>query len=201
MDLDIEQYMELPMVIRLILRLKKDFGTDFIITLAPVLPAMMPSSPKFVGLTRRMLNASDYPPPDALTAAVCRARNLMPNRRRNLSGFNHVELELSDAGKLISWYNVQMYCGWGEATVDTYDMIIKAGWKPERIVMGTVTSSAHGAGYQVINDLAQTLVALKSKYGEKFGGLMGWEYYNSGSSKQPWQWAKVIGQALGRATD
>jgi hypothetical protein len=198
-DLDIEQPMELPMVTRLILRLKRDFGENFIITLAPVYSAMLPSNTRFLGLTRRLLNESDYPPADPLTAAVCRARNLMPNRRRNLSGFNHVDLERSEVGKLVSWYNVQMYCGWGYATQDYYDKVIDAGWKPERIVMGTVTSPAHGDGFQPVDQLVNTVKALKAKHGDKFGGLMGWEYYRSGSSDQPWEWVRKMGVAMGLA--
>lgn len=40
LDLDVEDAMSLPSIIRLINRVKRDFGRDFLVTLAPVAPAM-----------------------------------------------------------------------------------------------------------------------------------------------------------------
>lgn len=46
LDLDVEEFMTLDGIIRLIDRLKSDFGADFIVTLAPVAAALMSGNPE-----------------------------------------------------------------------------------------------------------------------------------------------------------
>lgn len=49
LDLDIEEETTLPDTLRLIDRLRADFGPEFIITLAPVATALLPGSPHLSG--------------------------------------------------------------------------------------------------------------------------------------------------------
>lgn len=102
----------------------------------------------------------------------------------HLSGFSYPELECSVYGREIAWYNTQFYCGWGDAgSVQWYDAIIAAGWKPEKVVLGVVTNPGNGAGHVNVKTLRDVCARLREKYksvGKGFGGVMGWEYFNSG---------------------
>ena len=145
--------MSLAGITRLIDRLRKDFGPDFIITLAPVATALIPGQP-------------------------------------HLSGFDYHQLERT-RGHEISWYNTQFYCGWGDAGSPAhYDIIISMGWNPNKVVLGMVTNPGNGAGFVVQAQMDQALHMLRSKY-PNFGGVMGWEYFNSlpGDAERPWEWA------------
>lgn len=153
LDLDVEERMSLAGVIRLIDRLRADFGPDFLITLAPVATALL-------------------------------------NARRNLSGFDYEALEVM-RGKDISWYNAQFYNGWGDASNPVmYEACVARGWPPEKVVLGLVTTSENGRGWVPWPVLGPNLAVLKRDH-EKFGGIMGWEYFNSapGGKERPWEWA------------
>lgn len=105
LDLDIEEPTSLAGTIRLIDRLRADFGPDFLITLAPVATALLPGQPHLSG-------------PE----------------------FDYRVLEQL-RGEEIAWYNTQLYCGWGDAgTTAWYDAIIRAGWNPEKVVMGLISN-------------------------------------------------------------
>jgi chitinase len=157
LDLDIEEPTDPASTVRLIDRLRADFGADFLVTLAPVASA------------------------------------LLPGKQPHLSGpdFHYAELERL-RGKQIAWYNAQFYCGWGDAaTTRWYDAIVQgAGWAPWKIVMGLVTNPGNGAGYVEWPALEATLRTLRARYPD-FGGVMGWEYFNSwpGREERPWEWA------------
>jgi len=158
LDLDVEEPMTLEGVIRLIDRLKADFGEGFIITLAPVAAALMSDSPD-----------------------------------HNLSGFDYEALEVM-RGNDIAWYNTQFYCGWGDLTTTTgYDFMIARGWPPHKVVIGMVTNPRNGTGWVPFELLQEVMVNLKSKY-PGFGGVMGWEYFNSlpGDTQRPWEWAAYM---------
>jgi hypothetical protein len=99
----------------------------------------------------------------------------------HLSGFSYPELECSVYGREVAWYNTQFYCGWGDAgSTMWYDAIIAAGWAPEKIVLGVVTNPGNGAGHVSVKKLGEVCRTLRGKYGNGFGGVMGWEYFNSG---------------------
>jgi cyclin-dependent kinase len=202
-DLDIEERYKYNEVTRLIRQLRGDMGPKFLITLAPVYPALLPRHPTLIGLTRRLLNMEAYPAPDPLTAAVCQAKHL--NNKRNLSGFSHMALESGPEGAMISWYNLQVYCGWGDPTKNAYDRIIEAGWRPERVVLGVVTNKHNGAGWYSVRQLARVLRGYTEKYSgtdgrAMFGGVMGWEYFNAGMDVEdvagPWAWVREVGKAM-----
>ncbi|KAK8035647.1 chitinase [Apiospora rasikravindrae] len=153
-DLDIEEAMSLGGVIRLIDRLRADFGPDFLITLAPVAAALL-------------------------------------DVRRNLSGFDYEALEVM-RGSQIAWYNTQFYCGWGDASTPImYEMIVARGWSPDKVVIGLVTNAENGAGFVPWELLRANLTLLKFQF-RQFGGVMGWEYFNSspGGKDKPWEWAQ-----------
>ncbi|KAH8805774.1 glycoside hydrolase superfamily [Xylogone sp. PMI_703] len=158
LDLDVEEDMSLGGIIRLIDRLKLDFGEAFIITLAPVAAALI----------------SD-------------------KKEHNLSGFSYEALEVM-RGKSIAWYNTQFYCGWGDLhTTSVYDLMIMRGWPAEKIVAGVVTNPSNGSGWVPFEILQGVLAVLKSRY-PSFGGVMGWEYFNSlpGDTQRPWEWAEFM---------
>jgi hypothetical protein len=156
LDLDVEEPMSLVGVIRLIDRLKADFGEAFLITLAPVAAALMSSLPE-----------------------------------HNLSGFDYEALEVM-RGPKIAWYNTQFYCGWGDmSSTQGYDMVVMRGYAPHKVVVGMVTNPGNGAGWVPFEVLQEVLLNLRLRYGADFGGVMGWEYFNSlpGDRERPWEWA------------
>ncbi|KAJ2987884.1 hypothetical protein NUW58_g4266 [Xylaria curta] len=158
---DVEEDMSLAGIIRLIDRLRADFGPSFIITLAPVAAALL-------------------------------------DARRNLSGFDYEALEVM-RGNQIAWYNAQFYCGWGDASNPImYEMCVARGWAPEKIVVGLVTTPENGAGYVPFEILGPNLRLLQRQFA-KFGGVMGWEYFNAhpGGKERPWEWAQEITKILG----
>ncbi|KAK7421324.1 hypothetical protein QQX98_002218 [Neonectria punicea] len=160
LDLDVEEEMSLNGIVRLIDRLRSDFGPGFIITLAPVAMALL-----------------DF--------------------TRNLSGFDYEALEVM-RGRDIAWYNTQFYCGWGDCSNPLmYDFIIRKGWPPEKVVVGLVTNPANGGGFVPWNPLGIVLTTLRARH-TKFGGVMGWEYFNSlpGGTDRPWEWAQEMTKLL-----
>ncbi|KAI0009572.1 glycoside hydrolase family 18 protein [Xylariaceae sp. FL0662B] len=160
LDLDVEEDMSLAGIIRLIDRLRADFGPDFIITLAPVAAALL-------------------------------------DARRNLSGFDYEALEVM-RGRQIAWYNAQFYCGWGDASTPImYEMCVARGWAPEKLVFGLVTTPDNGAGWVPFEILGPTLMFLQTRF-PKFGGVMGWEYFNGlpGGKERPWEWAQRLTKLL-----
>lgn len=160
-DLDVEEEMSLEGIIRLIDRLRADFGPDFIISMAPVAMAMLDST-------------------------------------KNMSGFDYEALEVM-RGKDIAWYNTQFYCGWGDCSNPLmYDLMIRKGWPPQKLVVGTLTSPANGGGFVPWNPLSAVLTILRGRHGSSFGGVAGWEYFNSlpGGKEKPWEWARQMSSLL-----
>lgn len=98
-------------------------------------------------------------------------------RKRNLSGFNYADLRESPAGRLVDWYNVQCYCGWGQASADSLKRMVQNGWRPSQIVVGTVTNAAACAGYVGLADMRRQIHSMARLYPD-FGGIVGWEYFN-----------------------
>jgi len=112
----------------------------------------------------------------------------------NLSGFDYQQLDASRGSK-ISWYNTQFYNGWGPADDPRmYAAIIAQGWSPQRVVFGLLTNSDNGSqGYVPLETMSVILSMLIEQY-PNFGGVMGWEYFNSmpGGREKPWIWAAVM---------
>ncbi|KAJ7935103.1 endo-beta-N-acetylglucosaminidase [Mycena leptocephala] len=110
----------------------------------------------------------------------------------NLSGFDYS----------IGWYNVQFYSGFGTLFPDTqYINIINFGWDPNRVVASVLTSPANGGGYISTDEVVSSAQALSAKYGFNFGGINGWEYFNSlPDVTQPWIWAQDMKNAMANLT-
>lgn len=125
-DLDIEEVVDLKVVRRLLLRIRQDMGPQFLVSMAPTASALTPDP-----------NIPISIPVFGLTPSL-----------PHLSGFSYFRLEGDKQLKpIISWYNTQFYCGWGDAsTIEGYDKIIRAGWDPSRVVLGVVTNPRNGAG-------------------------------------------------------
>lgn len=175
LDLDIEEEVDISCPLRLLARLRADFGPDFILTLAPVATAMLPNPN----------STPEHPGPS------------MPH----LSGFHYAMLEIL-ASSLINWYNVQFYCGWGDAgSPQMYAAIVQHGkWDPAKIVMGVVTNPGNGSGHVPSYLLEENCRVLRAMF-PRFGGVMGWEYFNAGEEVEakkgrPWEWVGDLGRVL-----
>ena len=159
LDLDVEEEMSLAGIVRLVDRLKADFGPPFIITMSPVATALQ--------------------------------------GRPHLSGFDYEALEVMRGGS-IDFYNVQFYNNWGQLSdLAGYGAILRQGWSPEKVVVGVLTNPGNGHGWIPLEDLQRTLAALTRFY-PRFGGVMGWEYFNSmpGDRQRPWEWAETMMKML-----
>ncbi|SMR51826.1 unnamed protein product [Zymoseptoria tritici ST99CH_1A5] len=98
LDLDIEEPTSLPGTIRLIDRLRADFGSDFIITLAPVATGLLPNQPHLSG------PAFEY-------------RQLEQMRGHEIAWYNtQFYCGWGDAGTT-SWYDAIISVGWNPSKV------------------------------------------------------------------------------------
>ncbi|HXM23495.1 MAG TPA: glycosyl hydrolase family 18 protein [Terriglobales bacterium] len=115
------------------------------------------------------------------------------------SGFNYKDLYGSSEGKRINWFNGQFYCGWGTlATTTDYELIIKNGYPPEKIVGGMIGNPANCSGYVPIPTVAKTVKELVAMY-PRFGGVADWEYFNTlpGGLANPVKWGAIMAKAMG----
>jgi hypothetical protein len=208
LDLDVEEEIPLAVLTTLIRRLKFDFGSDFIITLAPVLPALLPKKPLLTPLTRRLLQKTWHSAPEIVRRAFANKPGIIKSMG-HLSAFNHFDLEASPEGGMVEWYNVQFYCGWGDASnANGYKAMVQSGWDPQRLVLGVPTNNeaCGGNGWHRLTSLSQTIHELNRTYGlGMWGGVMGWEYYGAGrddpEANEAWNWVSHIGGMLGRGDD
>jgi Glycosyl hydrolases family 18 len=115
------------------------------------------------------------------------------------SGFKYKDLYDSAEGKRINWFNGQFYCGWATlATPTEYELIIKNGYPPEKIVGGMIGNPANCSGFVPINTVAKTVGELVAKY-PRFGGVADWEYFNTlpGGLPNPVKWGAIMAKAMG----
>jgi hypothetical protein len=117
----------------------------------------------------------------------------------NLSGFDYIELE-SRVGSNISWYNAQFYSGFGSFFPDDqYIEIVEfgKGLDPEKLVATSLTSPDDGFGFIDPQEVVSSALNLSARYGFRFGGVAGWEYFNSEPDRdEPWQWATLMHNAM-----
>jgi chitinase len=119
------------------------------------------------------------------------------DHRSNLSGFDYEALEVM-RGHEIAWYNAQFYSGWGDMNNPImYEMILRKGWPAEKVVVGLITNPDNGSGFVMWEFLSAVLALLRGRH-ERFGGVMGWEYFNSlpGGRERPWEWARQMTSIL-----
>jgi hypothetical protein len=151
------------------------------------------------------------------------ASDLEPSGR-GLGGFSYLHLDaqaLSSEkpnGKLIDWFNVQFYNGWGDASSTVgYTSIVNNGFDPSRVAMGILSSPQDGgSGWYPRYTYVATISQLIATY-PNFGGVVSWEYHDSGFGDEegdvvdstgarsrgqgtfqddPWMWQAQIGQIL-----
>lgn len=117
----------------------------------------------------------------------------------NLSGFDYIDLE-ANLGDLISFYNAQFYSGFGTFfPEDQYIRIIEyeQGIDPSRVTATVLTNPSNGFGYVSPDNVVKSIENLMEKYGTGWGGVGGWEYFNSNpDSTQPWKWAQLVKDAM-----
>ncbi|KAJ7772115.1 endo-beta-N-acetylglucosaminidase [Mycena maculata] len=120
----------------------------------------------------------------------------------NLSGFDYITLDQT-MGSQIAWYNAQFYSGFGTLFPDTqYIDIVNAGFSADRLVASVLTNPANGDGYISPNEVISSVTALSAMYGFNFGGINGWEYFNSEpNSTEPWLWAQMMQAAMNNLTE
>lgn len=126
------------------------------------------------------------------------ASALSPNDGRNISGFSYTTLE-ANCGTDINWYNAQFYSGFGSmADTTDYDNIITGlPLDPSRLVAGTLSNKLNGSGWVELDTIKSTIRQLMQKYGDSFGGIGAWEYYNAQpDTDEPWTWAAVMKLAM-----
>jgi hypothetical protein len=78
-----------------------------------------------------------------------------------------------------------------------YEMLLMKGWTPEKVVVGLVTNPDNGGGFIPFDILASVIPLMVGQHA-RFGGVMGWEYFNSlpGGRDRPWEWAQWMTRLL-----
>lgn len=112
----------------------------------------------------------------------------------NISGFSYTDVE-ANCGDDIDWYNAQFYSTYGsmQYTTDYDNIITKFPLDPSRLVALTLSNSANGYGWVELDTIKSTMRQLLQKYGDSFGGVGAWEYYNSQpDTGEPWSWAALM---------
>ena len=150
-DLDIEEEVKIEDVKMLMDRLIKDFGNDFILTMAPVSASLM----------------HDF---------------------SGMGGFCYKDIYKSKQGKYIKWFNTQCYNSFSK---ETYDLIIKNGYPPEKIVMGMMSGQFDKTNFKTALDEVKKIV---EEY-PNMSGVYDWEYLNAPPDKHdPSIWCKLMKQ-------
>ena len=112
----------------------------------------------------------------------------------NINGFSYTDLE-TNCGDDIDWYNAQFYSGDGSMadTTDYVNIVTNFPLDPSRLVAGTLSNQVNGTGWVELDTIKSTMRQLLKMYGNSFGGIGAWEYYNSEpDTGEPWTWAAVM---------
>ena len=107
-----------------------------------------------------------------------------------MGGFFYKDIERL-VGDKIEYYNGQYY---NDFTPDNYDITIKNGYKPSKIVMGMLSGQFSSSNF---NKCLDTIVEIKDKYND-FGGVFVWEYFNAPPSKNSADWAILINAVINK---
>ena len=110
-------------------------------------------------------------------------KNYIDNKSRLIGvdiGSKRVGLSISDENrkiatplKTINYINGQFY---GDYSLEAYDMVVKNGYKPEMVVMGMLSGQEY----------SEELQNVVNKYGDKFGGVFIWEYFDIQPNALAW---------------
>ena len=143
---------------------------------------------------------ADYGPDFLITLSPVSAA--MEGDPVNISGFDYDTL-YRDLGDDIAWFNMQFYCNWGTPTAEEYEAVVEhqqtagAHIPPSKLVLAVVTNPDNCAGWLPLPVLQQNLRALTDSHPD-FGGVAGWEYFNSlpEGPAAPWEWATLMRKTL-----
>jgi chitinase len=91
-----------------------------------------------------------------------------------MGGFSYKDLLNTDEGKMIDYYNGQFYSDYSETA---FSQVIKNGYSPNKIVMGQVAGE---------NIDVKELKKITNKYGDSFGGVFFWEYFQAPPYPNAW---------------
>lgn len=171
LDIDVEQPMSQAGVERLILCLRKDFGQEFIITMAPVASALT------IQGARYGWNLSGFDYRKLMVAQSGGGKEIAFYNAQFYSGFG-------DAGSPNQFHQI---------ISDNQDRALA----PTKVVIGQLTSPRNGGGFVTAGALANSVNSLRDAYGQ-IGGIAGWEYFNGqpGGEAEPWKWAQVMTAVL-----
>lgn len=111
----------------------------------------------------------DFP---SYTISMAPVQSSLQQDMPGMGEFIYKDLYRSDEGKLIDYFNVQFY---SDFSVDAFNQIIKNGYPPNMIVMG----SLNGSGSLDVIDTV-------NRQNSKFGGVFSWEYYDTQPSPLKW---------------
>ncbi|CAK7244984.1 MAG: hypothetical protein STHCBS139747_006550 [Sporothrix thermara] len=203
-DLDVEEIMSLTGIVYLIDRLRADFGPAFLLTMAPVAAALLrPYDPR--------CNLSGFSYAD------------LERQRGHEIAWYHAQFYCGwgDASQPNMYASMVGLGPAGSALGGTGGpgglMPPISGapivWPAHRVVMGLVTNPANGPGFVSLDTSAEVMMQLQAAtsaasvafpavpgmHGGPFGGVSGWEYFNSlpGGEKRPWEWAELMSAILG----
>jgi len=187
LDIDIEEHIPLSAALRLLKRLHADLGPKFILTMAPLATALSSEDGD---------NVSGFS-----YKALDRLAVISPPSQNSSKNMNDSENSTS----LISWYNAQFYGGYTRSPY-IYHSITARGFVPSRLIFGVTTSEvAYANGFTPLKKLTSVIRELKEVYGEKFGGVSAWEYWDAGSGDrdmgmrvggEPWRWVMRVAKAV-----
>ena len=104
-----------------------------------------------------------------------------------MGGFSYKALK-NKVGDSIEYYNTQCY---GEYSLNMYDQMVNNTYDSDKLVLGMLTG-------QDFNSIINEIQKIVTKYGDKFGGVAIWEYYNAppSSPKTPYIWCEVMNKLL-----
>jgi hypothetical protein len=104
-----------------------------------------------------------------------------------MGGFSYKDLK-DKVGDSIEYYNTQCY---GDYSLEMYDQMVNNNYNANQLVIGMLTG-------QDFNSIINEIHKIVTKYGDKFGGVAIWEYYNAppSSPKTPYIWCEVMNKLL-----
>jgi len=175
-DLDVEEDMSLAGIVRLIDRLRRDFGSGFLITMAPVAAALVDP--------RANLSGFDY-----FELEQVRGHEIAWYHAQFYCGWG----DCSNPAVLHASLPLCLHAQMLTQTRQMYSLIISKGWDPAKVVVGLVTNPANGSGY-VPWEILVTVIPFLIGRNPSFGGVSGWEYFNAlpGGEERPWEWAMFM---------
>ncbi|KAK0112434.1 hypothetical protein ONS96_001675 [Cadophora gregata f. sp. sojae] len=169
-DLDIEETVPLTVPIRLLTALHRDFGPEFILTMAPLASALAHKDGQNLSGFSYFLLDEFATVPGSDTKLVHWYNGMF------YGGF----------ARGPPFYESVLEQGWEPERVVMGVLDCKDDGQPN--------------GFVGVETLGETVRSLRRGTRESFGGVSGWEYWDAGQSEdvviEPWMWVKRIGEAL-----